>query len=269
MAIVTKIEFKLMIPLVAEASGDQPTKWSNSLNVNADIINNRRNAKIGDAATFNDKVAVPSSLGFAPIVDSAFVSRKGRDQAQIREAQAQKLGGSFKKWSGNLDYAFAEVDGEPAKRFKDANLSKAGNWADGVAQTTLRFTGDKIRGRSVSAIAAYLLTGDARVLGFLREGDEIITGAPYDVSLDGQANSYRAALTQMITRAGLAIYRSGYLEARFTAMNAALTQAANAFRDPAKANEFISEAPGEEDSFLWFITEEGLFKLHGKVNLGA
>jgi hypothetical protein len=266
-AVVTLIEFKLLIPEVAEASGDQPEKWANTLNANASIINDRRNAKLPDSATFNSKVAVPSAQGFSPMVDAEFVSRKGRNAEEIIETQAQKIGKSFDKYTANLDYAFETVDDIPAKRFQDANNVKKTNWALGVADTTLRMTGDRIRGLSVSAICPYLLTADARVLGMLREGDVIISGAPIDVSLDGMANAYRVALTQMLTRAGLAIYRSGYLAARFTAQNLLVEAAANAFLDVAKADKF--DNTGGAASTLKFIFEEGLFKLHGKVTKTA
>jgi len=267
MAAVTKIMFKLLIPEIVEAAQDQPNKWQNSLTTNAVIINDRRKEKVPDSGTYADKVAGPSSQGFAPMIDASFITRKGKVADEVIETQAKNMGESFDKYDANLNYAFETVDGVPAKRFKDSVAVKKTNWALGVADRTLRMTGDRIRGLGAAPICAYILTADPRVLGMLREGDRITEGAIYDVSLDSQQGSYRTALEQMLIRAGLAIVRADFSSTRLTAMNALVAQAANAFLDEAKADVF--QTANELTSFLKFIVEDGLYKISGKVTLTA
>ncbi len=143
---IVTMDIEITVPVTVEPSGDMPDKWANGLTSNATRINDRRIQKIPDSGTFNSKVAGPSSVSFAPMVDSAFVSKKGRTAANVTRAQYKNLADGFDKWNDKLALAFATVDGVVAKRFVDQVNNSKNNWASAVASKTLRATGDRIRG---------------------------------------------------------------------------------------------------------------------------
>jgi len=259
-----KVEFKLLIPNEVIADPSQVEKWVNTLCLDATLINERRKAKV-TPANWNEKVAGPASLayqGFVSTINPAYVTRKGRLISQVKDYQSEKLGTAYPKWSRNLDYAFADE----AQKFKNNVTAKKDNWENKVKRGTLRITGDTVRGFGAGPIACYMLTGDRRAEGFFREGDDLITGTAYDVSLSGQQNQFRAALMNQLTRAGVAIINSSFSAVRFVDANNWIRDAANAFRDPAKAIGFATpDTPG--NSFLGYILEDGIFKLYGRVEL--
>jgi len=259
-----KVEFKLEIPEEMPPATQHTDKWANMLTSNATLINERRKAKV-TPANWSEKVSRPAALGFQEFVSTinpAYVTRKGRLISQVQDFQAKKMDLAFPKWDENLDSVFADE----AKVFKDKVAEKKDNWEQKAKTGPFRITGDKIRGYGAGPIACFMLTGDARAEGFFREGDELITGPAYDVSLSGQQNQFRVALMNQLVRGGMAIINSGGAAVRFAEANAWIRDAANAFRDPAKAIGFATpDTPG--NSFLGYILERGILKLYGRVEL--
>lgn len=263
-----KLQCKLYAQDVQEAAADMPVKWTSGLQSNAQVINDRRLASIPDDGTFNTKMVIPSNAGFSPMIDSAFVSKKGRTAGGIKLAQYDSMRNSFGKYNDGLDYAFETVDGVFAKRFKDAVSAKQENWAVGVARKTLRITGDKVRGRSVAPIAAYLLTGDLRALGMLRAGDEWLTGTQYNISRDGEMGLVKQGVNQMVLTAAMRIIEADYQAAVVTAQNAILLTALNGLADVTKADPFTTPYADDESFIAWvkdIVT--GKFYLHLQVYL--
>jgi hypothetical protein len=267
MAAVLKVKFDLVVPDSVEVAPDMETKYGNSLVANASIVNDRRKASLPDEGTYITKLAQPSADGFSPMVDSAFVSRRGRSATEITNAQRKNAAESFQKYNDNLDLAFATVDGVVAKRFVDAVNTRKGNWSIEAARRSLRLTGDKVRGRGVAPIAANLLTGYAIAQSWLRAGDTWGGGVPYNVAQDGLEGSLRMALNSLLVRAGLTIISSEFNATILLAQNTNIENFLNGVEDLAKANAFVqTEAAG--DTYCKFKLDGNTFKLVTQVNLG-
>jgi hypothetical protein len=269
MAYTISAEWKLFVPGVQEAAADMPVKWNNGLANNAVAINDRRKASIPDDGTFNVKVAIPSNLGFSPMIDAAFVSKSERTASMIAQAHLDNLKKAFGKWSDSLDYAFETVAGVECKRFKDAVSAKQGNWAIAVADKTLRMTGDKVRGRGVAPIAAYLLVADARVMGMLRPSDIWIAGAPTNIARDGERPSFKTAIQQALIQTGIAIIASGFDATMITAQNTILETLLNGLEDIVKCDPFDNTpvAPDKPHCLWVHDPATGQFYLHGETGL--
>jgi hypothetical protein len=265
---VVKMAWELIVPESTEPAADMQEKFANGLVVNASLINDRRIAAVGSDGAFNDKVAAPSNLKWAPMVDSAFVSRAGRSAQEIKNAQGLNLQEAFQKWSDNLDLAFATVDGVVAKGFVTNVQNKKGNWSIEAGRRTLRMTGDRVRGRGVSAIASALFVGDSIAASWLRPGDTWLAGLPYDISLTGLKGTLKAGLTQLLTRAGLTIIMSGYNTTIMTNQNAFLIAALTALADPAKCDPFIA-TEGATDTYCKFKKVGPIFSLKCQTVLGG
>ncbi|MBI4712435.1 MAG: hypothetical protein HY762_03910, partial [Planctomycetes bacterium] len=171
MPFVKKFELTLYVPETVEPAGDMPERWAEGLKNNAIRMNERRQAKVPDSGTFNTKMARPSTLAFGPFVNPAFTSRSGRTPQNIKDAQGHNLGTAYNFWDDKINKVFATVDGVEAKRFKEKIDNSKDRWATRVADKTLRFTGDRIRGRGLAPIASAFLSGDARASGWVRESE--------------------------------------------------------------------------------------------------
>ena len=266
MADEIKLDIKITVPTSVEAAADMPTKWAAGLVNNAEVINDRRIAKIGDEGTFQSKVAVPSSNKFSPMIDSNFVSDSGRNQANIIRAHYKNLAGAFNHWNDKLSLSFATVDGVVAKRFKDQVENSKDNWASAAAQKTLRITGDKIRG-TILGQWAYWGTGDYRA-NQMTNHMEIVAGAPYNFLVLGVAPSWKASIMGKLVQAGIMIINADFLAAEMTAQNGVLTHLCNSQRDQgiAPVKPFIN-AGGALDSLCQYEYADPELILHCRVVL--
>jgi len=268
MAWEKKFEIKAYVPESAEPAGDMPEKWNDGLQNNAERMNDRRLEKIGNDAQFIQRVATPSSQAWRGFVDSSFVAKNERNASEINYAQAKNLATAFNDYNDKLNQAFATVDGVVAKRFKEAVANAKDIWARAVSEGTLRLTGDKIRGRSVAPIACFWLVGDPLSTAMLREGDELIAGAPYNVALDGLRNSLKSAIQHRLIQAGRAIMHADFLAEEILAQNTITAALLTALADPAKADAFVPVWSATTNCCS-FEKEGALFRLHIQVGLGG
>lgn len=261
-----KLDIKVTIPLSVEASADMPDKWANGLTNNAELINDRRKAAIPDEGTFQSKVAVPSSIGFSPMVAAAFVSRSGRNQANIIRAQQKNLGGSFNHWNDKLDLAFDTVGGVAAKRFKDQVNNSKDFWATEVAAKTLRGTGDKIRGLLLPQVG-FWMTGDVKAHQ-MANALTIVDGAPYDFTWPGFVELFKAAAMPLLMSSLARILDSDILAAEVTAQNTTLLQFANTSRNVvgAPVKPFVVGGGALDSLYQWEHTDPQL-DFHARVVL--
>jgi len=246
-----KFHCNLVVPATQEAAGDMPPKWENGLISNASVINDRRQASVSSDGVFNTKIAIPSSDGFSPMIDASFVSKSERTATMIKQKHLFNLSNSFGKWSKALDLSFATVGGVVAADFKNKVTNKKDNWAISVANTTLRITGDKVRGRGVSAIAAYMLVKDARVMGMLRIGDLWIAGAPYNIARTGERPAVKAAVQQALIQTGLNIIIANFDATIIDEQNDVLASMLTGLRDLAKAEVFVNPSDPTKSFAVW------------------
>lgn len=217
---VVVLDIKVTIPAAVEPAADQPNKWASGLVHNATIINERRIAKLGDEGTFNALVATPSSAGFAPMIDAAFVSKSGRNQANIVRAHYKNLSTGFNKYNDKLDLMFATVDGVPAKRFVDQVNNSKDNWATRAGAKTLRSTGDRIRGLLLPQVIHWMVA-DPRA-SQMTNAMTIIAGAPYNFVAEGLLTAFKAGFMGKLTHALMTILNADYNAAEILAQNTEL-----------------------------------------------
>jgi hypothetical protein len=261
-----KFELKLYVPVTWEVSGDMPDKWAEGLKTNAERINDRRQAKIPDDGTFILKMANPASKAYALYVPDTYVSKRGRAAGGIRGSHAENIGRAFNNWNDKLNAAFATVDGVIAKVFKEKVDSAKDRWALRVADKTLRFTGDKIRGRSVAPIAAYYLVGDERVTGWLRETD-YADGTPYNITTPREISAVKAAIQQRIIQGGQLVINQAMQTAAIDAENAVNASLLTKLRDTARCDAFVATPAADKCFCSWALDGSGLLYLHLQVGL--
>lgn len=266
MAFVKKFELKLYVPVTWEAAGDMPDRWANGLKNAAEVINNRRIEKIPDDGTFISEMAIPANKGYAPYVPSGFVSKSDRSDDGIKGSHAKNVTTAFNFWNDKINRAFATVDGVVAKVFKDSVDAAKDRWALRVADKTLRFTGDKIRGRSVAPIAAYYLVGDERASGWIRPSD-FADGAPYNIAGTRERVALKAAIQQRIVQGGQMVSSQEYSSSALLGENTVNTSLLNKLRDTAKCDPFVITPAPDKCWCVWALDGSGLLYLHIQVGL--
>jgi len=269
MAVVQKTSLILVVPPPVNPREDMGQKWIQGLTNSATLMNERRLSKIPDAEAFGKQLAIPAAESYSPYVPSDYVSKRGRSQKAIQNAHRKNLTNAYTKWNDKLALAFETVDGVEAKRFKDQVANTVDSWLAKVEQKTLRFTGDKIRGRGLSVIAGYWLTGEKeKVSGMLRGGDQA-EGEAYDISYDSQRPTLRAALTQLLTQTGITILNGELDSAIVDEQNGRLKTALSAFSDRTKSNEFdYPSDPAKSYCAFEFSEDKGLY-LRIRIMLGS
>jgi hypothetical protein len=255
-----KFELKLRVPATWEVAADMVERWAGNLKNAAQVINDRRQAKIPDDGTFIKVMAERANLEYRPMIDPTFRGKNDRSAADISNTHGINLEGAFDRWNDKLNAAFAtSPDGVVAKDFKERVDQSRDRWALQVANKTLRLTGDKIRGRSVAPIAAFYLAGDARAKAWLREGDEG-GGEPYNIARDGERVALKAAVQQRFIQGGQMIINSKFEASVITNQNTVNTALLNGFRDTAKCDAFVL-TPAADKCFCVWVKEDISFYL--------
>ena len=260
------MKYMLLTPDAQEVSGDMEDKFADGLVINATRINDRRKAKINNDGTYIARLAGPSNIGYTPMIKDTFVARNGRNATEVTTAQGKNIQDSFARYNDNLDSAFSEVGGVKAKRFVENVLNKKSNWSEQAGKKTLRMTGDKIRGRGVSAINAALLVGYNVAMGWFREGDIWEGGAPYDIAVAGLEGTLKMGINQLTNKAGLTIIQSGFNADTVTRQNTNIVNFLNGMRDPAQCDAFVL-TKGATDTYCLFALNGALFQLEVQVGL--
>jgi len=266
MADEVKLDIKITVPVSVEVAGDMPNKWADGLTNNAERINNRRIEKVGDEGSFHSKITGPSSAQFAPIVDAAFISESGKNQANIIRSQYKNLGQSYRQWNDKLALSFATVNGVVAKRFVDQVNNSKDRWATAVAAKTLRATGDKIRGTLLGQVI-YWMVGDYKA-GQMTNAMEIVAGGPYDYARAELRQCFRTGAMQHLVASLIRILDSDMLAAEITIQNDIISYFASMFRD----NVIVPVKPfivggGALDSLFQFEYADPTLVFHARVVL--
>jgi hypothetical protein len=250
------------VPWESEIDPDQVEKYRDNLVNNAARIYSRMQRKIKNKGDYIEKVATPSSAEIPNYINPAFVSKGERSAGNIIHLHAKNAAMSYKKFKKGLEYQFETVDGVVAKRFADAVTAKSANWTDKVEKKSMRFTGDKIRGRGVAPFAIYWLTGYRLAAGMLTEADELITGGPLNVVVAGQRNAFKTGVQQELIQGGLLIDASEYDAAEIAAQNDRINHLIQSHVDPLFG--FMPFATGA-DSHCDYQLVDGLFRLEIKI----
>ncbi|MFH1231124.1 MAG: hypothetical protein V1709_06460 [Planctomycetota bacterium] len=261
-----KFELKLYVPETWEVAGDMPVRWAENLKRAAEVMNDRRQAKVPDDGTFILKMATPANKGFSKFVPSDFVSKSDRSAGGIRGVHAKNLTTSFNTWNDKINRAFATVDGVAAKFFKERVDAAQDLWAIRVADRTIRFTGDKIRGYSVAPIAAFYLVGDERTVDFLRASD-YADGAPYNIARSRERVALKTAIQQRIIQGGQMVSSQGNNPSAIAEENTVNATLLSGLRDPAKCDAFVATPAADKCFCAWALDGSGLLYLHLQVGV--
>jgi len=231
MSIVSHV--RLMVAIPAEAPSGLAEKWALGLKTYAEIINQNRKSRIPDETKFLERLATPSSEGYQGLINPAFVSQSDKSASDITTDQGANLRRVYQKYAGKLDQAFETVDGVPAKRFKDAVERAKGDYAKGTAQRGLPFTGSYLYGIGPATIAARWLVGQSKVVGELRNGDNVQEGGPYRICLANAKANFKAALAQRLIQAGAQILKANLDSTVIAAQNDRINHLVQSQVDPA------------------------------------
>ena len=268
MAFEKKFELKLYVPENWEVTGNMADNWEKHLQDAAGDIKDKLDEKLPDDGTFIRDVVNPSSTAYGPMLNPAFVSKSERSPDNIRSIRQGNMAESFARWKANLVKAFATVDGVVAKSYKDKVSAAKDRWALKMGAGMLRFTGDKIRGRSVAPITAHYLVGELRAMGWLSQGDQ--AQIPYNIARDGERPSVKAAVLNRIVQGGLLIVKSGIdTSAEILRQNTINAGLLTGLRDLAKCDAFVAVPAVDKCYCAWESDPEGRLILHTVVGLTA
>jgi len=194
-------------------------RWMDNLKGNALRIYQNLLRQVPDSVKFQEKIAGPSNQAFAGFVNPAFVSRHGNKKSHIVDSQGTNLREAYQKFVSGLTHAFETVDGVEAKRFKEKVEKARERYLEGFGRRALLFGGTKREGRGPATLASFWLVGDSRINGWMREGDRILEGGPYQVCLTESRSAFKAALTERLIQAGIRVIKSNFSAAVMTEEN--------------------------------------------------
>ncbi|MFA5794140.1 MAG: hypothetical protein WC980_03630 [Candidatus Brocadiia bacterium] len=263
MADDVKLDIKITVPVSLEPAGDMPDRWVEGLVNNALRMRDRALEVLPDEGKFQSRVAEVANQKWKGMIDPSFVSQSGLTQKNIQRAHYKGLAGAYAKFREMYEKAFATVDGVVAKFFKDRVINAKDRWANAVANTILRITGDRIRGMIVPQVI-YWMTGDPKANKFT-EHSEVINGGPYDFTKPGIRQQFRSAASSLLITAGVNILKADMEAAEIAAQNARLVELANAYR--ATAVKPFVVGGGATDSLLEYEFSDPEIKLHARIVL--
>lgn len=257
------LDLKITIPTSLEVAGDMPEKWVEGMLNNAERMHDRWLEVMSDEGTFQSIVAEVASQKWRKMIDPSFVAESGKNGDDVIRFQYKNLADAFAKLLERQGEAFATVDGVFGKFFKDRVNKAKDRWAIAVSKGTLRFTGDKIRGRVVSQLP-YWMTGDPKANKFTAHV-EVIGGGPYDFTKPGLRQQFRSAITNLLVSAGMYILKADMDAGAIAAQNTRLIDTANSFRK-ATVKPFVVGG-GATDSLLEYEYSDPETKLHARIVL--
>jgi len=244
-----------------EVSGDMPDRWFDGLVNNAMRIFDRVSAKIGHNNAYQQEMVEPSTNAWANVINPAYRSKSGRTAREIKATKHSQMKEAFNRWYQQLQKAFAN-NGEYFK----AQVANAKSWWAEKMAKTLRMTGDRVRGRGPSAVAAFLLAGDSRATNWIRGGN-YMDGKPYSIARVGEESTLKAAIQQRLVQGGTLIINTEFDDITIQAQNELNTSVLNGQRDVAKCDAFVNAYAADKCFCLWRQDDEGRLYLHLQVGL--
>jgi len=198
------------VPAGIEPSDSMSEGWAEALKNAAPKLYARLREAVPDWEKFQQKIADVSNQEWKGLLNPSFRSKSERNITDISNMHLEKLKESFENWDAKIAYLFETVDGVEAKRYKERIDNAKDLWVKGVIRSTLRFTGDKVRGRGVAPWAAYFLVDDKRAIGMMPPGAQVLQGGPVNVTRVGLRTVLKSGLMHMLVQAGVLIASAKY-----------------------------------------------------------
>ncbi|MFH0888897.1 MAG: hypothetical protein V1871_06790 [Planctomycetota bacterium] len=240
-------------------------QWAESMKLNTPRMIEKLKLKIPDLKAYLEKIANPAAQGWKPFINPAFKSSKSDSDAEsIKDAHQSNLNRAFPNYEAGVAHIYETIEEDVGQRYKAAIDNAKDAMAQGLSDRTLRFTGDKIRGRGVAPIAAMWLSGDIVTPDLLRPGDRILYGGPVNIAKTGLTPQIRSGLVSRLIQSGSAIVYSEYNSARITTENTVINSLLSALRDDTVYEEFV-EPLTPLKSYCGYYVENGQLFLRIRV----
>jgi hypothetical protein len=253
----------LAVDFRAEAPERVVTQWAESLKLNAERTKAKLLAAIPNEERYQSRLAKPATQKFAPFVNPAFKSESGRNANQIIDSHMKNIQDSYRDYRESLDFIFATVDGEAAKRYKEMIDASRQAFSRGIAQRLLPLTGVKAEEMGPVPIATRWLAGDSMVVERLRAADRVQEGGPYLVTVWESRSAFKAALVGRLVQAGSAIIKANLSPTEIATQNNLVNHLVQSNVDPALG--LVPFATGA-DSHVDYILEHNDLWLEVKVS---
>jgi len=250
MPVTTPASAKLFFPAVVDPTAQTTDRHAVNTQAAAEAWFNNILHVAGTAEKYDAVISTPSIVGYDAVVTLG-TTKKGLSDAATKALMAGKSKVSFDKWLNNVMKMGEEIGGVVAKRLKDILEAKKENWANAVAVYGFRATGETGGTKGIAVATAMLLSGDPRGPGITSPGDDLV-GMPYDINVAGQSAMFRAALMGSIIQCFTLGTITNWDTVLMDELNGKLVAAANAFRDPAKANQFSLAGVSPNSQILIF-----------------
>lgn len=255
---------ELFVPVKEPPAQRTVDQWAESFKLNTGRIIEKLRAKIPDIKAYLENLVNPAVQGWKDVLNPSFKSKSGADAESIKDKRQANLNRTFNKFDTSLAHIFETLDEEVGKRFKEIIDNKKDLFAEGMGDRTLRFTGDKIRGRGIAPLAAMWLTGDVTVADLLRPGDKILYGGPVDISKPGLKPQLKMGMVARLIQSGIAIVYSDMNPTRIATENATINRFLDAMRDETVYEEFTATLTPLK-SHCGFYVENGQLYLRIQV----
>lgn len=250
MAVTEPASAKLYFPAVVDPTVETIDRQTKNVQAAAETWYKNIIHVAGTGEKFDAVIATPSIVGYDAVVTIG-TTKRGLSDAGVKAVHAGKIKASFDKWLNNVQQMGEEIGGVVAKRLKDILEAKKDNWRNAVAVYGMRATGETAGVKGPAVSMAFLLSGDPRGVTIVGAGDDL-DGMPYNINKPGQSSMFRAALMGSIIQCFTLGVITDWETAILDALNDKLVAAANAFRDPAKANEFTLAGTTPNSQILIF-----------------
>lgn len=261
-ALVSKV--RLAVLSVPQAEEWSKEKWAEHLKAMAERMKSTVDIRIPTGEVFDAILAGPANLAYSNFVNPDFVSRGGQNAESIKASHHANLSEAYLKYKEQMDFLFAEVDGVPAKRFKDLVEQAKEAWSRGAASRTLPFTGVNRFVRGLVSLAGMWLTGDPRTEGYIRPADAVLVGTAKRICAESAKPSLRALLGQRLIQSGSTLVKRNWSEDGMTEENDKTNALINGYRDPAL---LIAEFTTGGDSHIDWIRIDDIPYLEIQVSV--
>lgn len=196
---------RLAIPNLTSIPDKIVNLWSATQKARAEYTAEKCLETISNSDAFQLRLAEPSNKGFAQFVNPDFCARSGLQAEEIIARQAANLKTAYQKFDSGVRHAYAEVEGMPARRFKERVDLRKEAYSSGAARKLLSFVGTRASGLGAVPIAAAWLVGDQKIAGSIRGSDSITEGGPFCIVELTHRPGFKAGLNQRLIQAGATI----------------------------------------------------------------
>ncbi|MEW6027571.1 MAG: hypothetical protein AB1599_09800, partial [Planctomycetota bacterium] len=230
----------LFVPVVEPPPQRIIDQWAESMKLHTPRIIEKLKLKIPDLKAYLEKIANPAAQGWKSFINPAFRSKKSDTDAEsVKDAHQSNLNRAYPNYEAGVAHIYESIEEDIGQRYKAAIDNAKDAMAQGLAERTLRFSGDKIRRRGVAPIAAMWLSGDIVTPDILRSGDKILYGGPVNIAKVGLTPQVRTGLVSRLIQSGSAIVYSEYNPTRIATENTVINRFLSALRDDTVYEEFV------------------------------